>query len=173
MIQSKKKYQFKIIQPENQRPSLMSRLGRRTSVDGLGSIVLFFIAIKKVLKFGKNDKKTDYIAIGENEITSTIGGYKQVVKLCEIENMELHFNSESYIENSDYKEHSKVQFKNKEEEVVFFIVANHWQARGVCTRLYDNRVPFREFKNGRRVFLGQSKNYKEIQELKKKYHLKW
>ncbi|MDF1698093.1 MAG: hypothetical protein P1U56_19755 [Saprospiraceae bacterium] len=168
---------FKIINPEKEKPGLIKRFGKHTSIDGcflpFVFIGILYVSIKKLFGLSQHEKKGNYITFNQVDLSYTQGALEQKINYSDMENLELHFNSEDFIDDSDYKEYSKIQFTSGGVQSLFHITGNKIKARSSCKKLYENRINFKEFRNGKRVFLGKSKKYKEIQELKKKYGIEW
>jgi len=68
---------------------------------------------------------------------------------------------------------SRIVFKVGNERHEYFYDCKKKEKLKLCELLYDKKIAFKEYDNGRRVFKGRQPKYKEIQELKKKYNIEW
>ncbi|MEZ4994827.1 MAG: hypothetical protein R2824_30700 [Saprospiraceae bacterium] len=68
---------------------------------------------------------------------------------------------------------STISFIYDQQEVKLFFLTSKKSYLKLCSALYQDGIVFKEYFSRRRVFLGRTPKYKEIQQLKAKYGFDW
>lgn len=177
MPQRKNTHLLRIITPKEEKPSLLRRLFENFDSGGcflpMVLVGLVVMGVKRLFGSSSKNDDNDYLRFNDTSLLLKLGGIEKEINYDAIQDLQLHYNSENFIEDSDYKKYSKVQFVSNEEKDRYYVVLSKRQAKKLCKELYQLKVKFREFRNEKRVFLGKSKTYAEIQEIKREYGVEW
>lgn len=177
MPQRKNTLPLRIINPTDEKPSLLRRLFENFNSGGcflpMVLVGLVVMGVKRLFGSSSKNDDNDCLRFNDTSLLLTLGGIEKEINYDAIQDLQLHYNSENFIEDSDYKKYSKVQFVSNEGKERYYVALSKRQAKKLCKELYQMRIKFREFRNEKRVFLGKSKTYAEIQAITKKYDFYW
>lgn len=142
------------------------------------------ILLPASLVFNKLRKKDtgDWIEIKEGKIIilETESSARREFEIGVIKDLKVYFYNnlitevEDDVDEDQLKNHiSRIKFKLKDEVHEYFYDCKKKEILKFCKLLYDKRIIFKEYDNGKRVFMGRQPKYNEIQELKEKYNIEW
>jgi len=123
-----------------------------------------------------NINKGDQIEFLEDAISVEELGEKNKFLLERIMNLKIFFVDDmNYTKNKAVHPGfvSRIEFKLDSSPFQFHYYSSKKNIRTLCETLYNKRLRFKEYYNGKRVFLGRQPKYAEVQILKKKYMIDW
>ena len=168
---------LRIINPKEERPSIFERFLSAGTLDGCFIIILAInlvvFIVKYILGVIVGQKKYDWIKFDETKIIIKGNTEKLEFDLDKIHDLQIHYNTKKFIDNSDYLKYSKVHFMNQNIQYEYYYLGSKKQVLRLCETLYEKQFKFKEFRNEHRVFKGRKPKYEEIQEIKLKYGIEW
>ncbi len=129
----------------------------------------------------KSDSE-DWIEIGAEKITisekelSIIKAYN----IEELKDLKIHYCKNLMIEGEEDMDEramknniSRIVFTLENTQYEYFYEGKKKEILKLCEFYYSRGIRFKEYHDGRRVFMGKQPKYNEIQKLKKKYNIEW
>ena len=93
--------------------------------------------------------------------------------ISDINALQIHNNTDQFNKANQYLKYPKIAFTYKEEAVELYYKEKEYNLLKICDYFYKNNIPFKEYRNEVRVFMGKRQSYKAVQELKTKYKMDW
>lgn len=119
----------------------------------------------------------NWIVFNEEKLTIFFEKEQFVFDWSNIEDMKLHFDEGRQEYNPDFANSLEISpsitFTANGVEIEYALERSRKKFYETCKLLYDKGIKFKEYANGRRMFLGKQPSYKEVQMLKKKYGIEW
>ena len=108
-------YQLRIIKQGDEKPSLLSRISKHTSVEGcfLPLLLIGYIVhgLRKLFGSTVRDKNFETVSFGDKSLYFKLDKGDKEIEYSKMKDLKLYFNSDSYIEDSDYAKFSKIKFE--------------------------------------------------------------
>jgi len=173
-------FKLEIIEP------VQPKLDEKTLLEGLfsfstwGELLPFVelrIALKWLARQLRKDRRSmiDWVELKEEGLNIVKNEELQESYLYkDMSNFKINNNSERFNKANGMVAYSSISFDYQKEPITVHFEFNQDKiVKQICQYFYDNKLPFKEYRNQERVFLGKRQNYQEVQAFKQKYDMEW
>jgi len=124
------------------------------------------------------DRPKDYIEFTKEEIIIREADKTEVFLLKELQDLKINYSTSWHRRDKvqldkDSNDLAKVSFKVDDFLHEYYYDSPEKAVQKICKALYSVKYKFKEYRFGKRVFLGKQPNYKKVQELKLEYGIEW
>lgn len=171
-----KTVELRIIDPKKERPGIIRRFldhGKGGGFIWFTMVYLIAFSFRKIFNFFRKPKLVHKLSFDAWYLTIQEGGQKKQLKLKDLKEFRIDYNSESFNHEYDYTKFPKIRFIWNGVEHCYYFISSGFTVNKLFRLLYSNKVIVKEFRNEKRMFLGKKPKYAEIQEIKKTYGVEW
>jgi hypothetical protein len=174
------------VYPENAKKAiaktaLESVVGEMLNIGFAGDTALTALTLH-VKKWLRKKNPEDWILFENDQImvSGSEPPEKEVFSFSAIEALKVSYHRNLVIEAETHldeqyfqKQISRIEFTCEGREHAYFFDCKKSLALKLCKTLYEKGIVFKEYNEGRRVYMGKKPKYSEIQKLKKRYNMEW